>query len=266
MWFSHLLAAALLLHSIAAEGFVRATTDKDAGYPEQKMYWTSTDIRWKLSKGGYSRMKQEEILDAMTRSFKRWSEAPCHRVNFVYGGLTDERIATFNRKDLESNENSVMFIEKGWNNREYFGAIAITSQYYNAFNGEIVGSDIEFNAEDYTFASSGKLTEFDPTRTPMDLENTAVHEIGHLLGLAHSLTPAATMYGQANPNETIKRDLHIDDILGVCAIYGDDAVLNTPKSGGCSLAPDAGSSHGGGFAALLLAILLARRFLLKSRA
>lgn len=58
----------------------------------------------------------------------------------------------------------------------------------------------------------------DPSMSEMDLESVLVHEIGHLLGLAHSMDPNAIMYPRIRLG-TIKRDLTEDDIDGIKAQY-----------------------------------------------
>ncbi|XP_022133614.1 metalloendoproteinase 2-MMP-like [Momordica charantia] len=52
-----------------------------------------------------------------------------------------------------------------------------------------------------------------------DVETVAVHEIGHLLGLDHSLVQEAVMYEFITSGAT-NRDLHPDDIAGIKALYG----------------------------------------------
>ncbi|XP_030518668.2 metalloendoproteinase 4-MMP [Rhodamnia argentea] len=62
------------------------------------------------------------------------------------------------------------------------------------------------------------------SKVAVDLESVAVHEIGHLLGLAHSSVKDAVMYPSLKPREK-RADLNIDDIEGVQALYGSNHKL-----------------------------------------
>lgn len=55
----------------------------------------------------------------------------------------------------------------------------------------------------------------------VDLESVAVHEIGHLLGLAHSSAPEAIMYPTIRAG-TRKVDLTQDDVDGIQSLYGSN--------------------------------------------
>ncbi|CAI9109665.1 OLC1v1009527C1 [Oldenlandia corymbosa var. corymbosa] len=69
-----------------------------------------------------------------------------------------------------------------------------------------------------------------------DLESVAVHEIGHLLGLAHSTVESAIMYPNESPYTfTRKVDLTKDDIDGIQQLYGANPNFKPgPNSGSSS--------------------------------
>lgn len=63
--------------------------------------------------------------------------------------------------------------------------------------------------------------EIEKSKVAIDLESVAIHEIGHLLGLAHSSVREAVMYPSLKPRKK-KVDLSVDDIQGVQALYGSN--------------------------------------------
>ena len=68
-----------------------------------------------------------------------------------------------------------------------------------------------------------------------DLQTVFAHELGHVLGLAHSEERAATMYATYNPGTTGQGELEADDRAGLCAIYLPDG---TRAGAGGSIAAD----------------------------
>jgi hypothetical protein len=65
-----------------------------------------------------------------------------------------------------------------------------------------------------------------------DVESTALHEIGHLLGLQHSGVAGAVMFPTASPNTT-KRALAPDDIAGIQSLYPPTGPIFVRHSGRC---------------------------------
>jgi hypothetical protein len=112
-----------------------------------------------------------------------------------------------------------------------FGANTLASAFLPPpANNYSIAGDIQFN--------TGQVWSVGGT---YDLFTVAAHEIGHALGLLHSNTPLAIMYGAYNSRKTA---LNSDDIGGIQAIYGarqpdsyDTAAPNDTFSGASDLNP-----------------------------
>jgi len=94
--------------------------------------------------------------------------------------------------------------------------IAVTSVWYSPRGKKIVEFDMLLNTRfDWGDASINPAL--------MDLQNIAVHEFGHGVGLSdlyNSTCAEVTMYGYSTEGETKKRTLEIPDINGLQALYG----------------------------------------------
>jgi peptidoglycan hydrolase-like protein with peptidoglycan-binding domain len=79
------------------------------------------------------------------------------------------------------------------------------------FSCASLAGDVHFNDESWTWGTGNG-------GSVQDVQSTALHELGHALGLGHSADPSASMYA-SKPLGAIKRDLAQDDINGILAIY-----------------------------------------------
>ena len=80
-----------------------------------------------------------------------------------------------------------------------------------------LSGDLHFNDRfDFVVGSGNAASD------RFDLETTALHELGHSLGLGHSTVPTAVMYAYA-PVVGTKRVLEPDDIAGIRALYPANA-------------------------------------------
>jgi hypothetical protein len=177
--------------------------------------------------------------------------------------------------------------------------MAITSVFQNPNTGEIVDTDIEVNAVNFTwgdFVSQPDLT----SRQTHDFQGTITHELGHVLGLEHTcylpgtfadgtlkprpvdntgkpipdcspdnppLIAEATMYVSVDSPETevALRTLSPDDARGVCEIYAYSpkfvcgASKTSSSHGGCSLAKRPGGGPVAGTSAVVALVLVLSR-------
>ncbi len=264
-WF--VLPAALMLVSSQVFGYaLQYAKNGDV------VRWNESCFYYSLHQSGMPGQQFSAVQEAVRESFAAWEEAggcsyfyfeetapaSCDHVGFCqYGG----------------NMNLLVWQDSDWEVDKFHveNAMALTTLSYDDANGQILDADIEFNSEFFDFGLNGE-----PHLA--DVRNTATHEIGHMLGLDHSMAAGSTMNPSAQPGDVDKRDLTEDDIAGICELYplnGDPNVCEPPynglsldcssvrcnepmdsSTGGiCSAAPGIGSSNKGRFVTLLTLIL-----------
>ncbi|NVB83296.1 MAG: matrixin family metalloprotease [Kofleriaceae bacterium] len=131
------------------------------------------------------------------------------------------------------------------------GLLARTFAVYQTGNGALIDTDIVFDAVDFQWSPdvSNCVQEY-------DFANALTHELGHAVGLAHSMGhPEATMFVTGDACETQKRDLAPDDLEGLGQLYAPPPE-EMPAATGCA------ASQGGGLGVVVLVVLalgIARR-------
>ena len=223
-------SACLLLSAARADAYQQTMTCSEGGgiyacEPGQRpigIRWPKRTLTYRIHErgsdsAGDAGQVSEALRQAARQSFAAWNQASCSDLNLVEGPLTSVEAIGFSCKPAPSNEGGDNLNLLVWRQQWPYassGVYALTSVTFNPSTGIIYDADIEFNEQSFTFT----LTD-QPSRVQVDVRNTLTHEAGHLLGLDHSALPEATMYGMAPLGELIKRDLHPDDIDGLCAIY-----------------------------------------------
>lgn len=206
---------AFLLLPATGDAFVRS---RDPEYGTC-LWWKQRSVPYLVHEACSPDVPLGTCLEAVRDSFAAWTEPACSDFTFVESGTTARTDVGFDQKNWNDNVNLVIWIESGW--RHERSAIALTTTTYDTANGEIVDADVELNGEGYTFTVAG------PALTITDIQNTLVHEAGHMLGLDHSINRSSSMFAEAAPGEIKKRDLFQDDIDGLCFVYPADG--STPK-------------------------------------
>jgi hypothetical protein len=212
------LAASLTLAQ-PAHAYLHFTTMR-AGRPVT-LTWARSPVRWFAKDRGAHGVSAADFQAAMARAFAAWEAVPTASVSFQFAGFTGA-------EPFDDDGVSVLGFQERPGMDRVLGA---TGFLIDTVTSEIVEADIFFNsALPWSTAPSGDTAAF-------DLESVAVHEIGHLVGLGHSLL------GETEPRPdggrrvlasgsvmfpisfgrgvTHDRELQPDDIAGISALYPD---------------------------------------------
>jgi hypothetical protein len=197
--------------------------------------WDHACVIWHLDERGSDDfepgadgVRGSRLESVVKRSFDTWNDPSCSGLRLIYGGTR--------QPDDEEVEaallNMVVFERDDWPSGSAM-TFATTVVNFDPNDGRIRTADIIVNDQFYTFSLADS-----PEPGEADLQNTITHEVGHLLGLAHTREPQAAMYGSAPLGETRKRTLHRDDIDGLCEQYPTTEYSSSCGSDDDSLTPD----------------------------
>lgn len=179
--------------------------------------WNQMPVRYFVTDRGTTGVTAAQFQTAVNRAFDAWVSVDTATVSAQFVGFTGASpgpdgattLGFVNRPDLDR-------------------VVAATSFVADAITGDVLESDIFFNSFlPWSASASGEPNRF-------DVESIAVHEVGHLLGLAHSalgetelraggrtvLGSEAIMFPLAfAAGTTLGRQLKADDIAGISDIY-----------------------------------------------
>lgn len=248
------IVSGLLAFPASVHAYERTTVD---GFPTRPLAWSRRDLSVELASSTSTRVSPVDLRAALDRSLATWTHA---------GGctdivLTDAGEALDARTNLDGGRydgrNRVVVREASWPDLASAETLALTTVLYDRDTGAILDADVDLNATRYVFSTSTP-----PAAGADDVENTLTHELGHLLGFAHSPDPSATMYASTPVEDVSKRDLAPDDVHAICDVYPTGAPTPTvwppPASGGCSASAGAPARSATALGLALLVVLSRR--------
>jgi hypothetical protein len=263
------------------------------------LFWASSCVEITYADEGTTHVAGDLEMTALDRSLAAWTDVDCSYLTLV---------ATGRRADTEvgsDRTNLVKFREDRWcrpavdddperchpSTAAGITTLAFVDDPGSDRDGEIIDADVEINGVDFAISVDGESLDGNDCRA--DLGNTMTHELGHVVGLAHTCllpgqparvdnagapVPActeadrtapnrlteATMYAAQSCGETKKQTLDVDDTDALCTGYpsaSDPGVCEPPASteAGCC------SASAGSRATSLLAAAFVMGWLLRRR-
>jgi MYXO-CTERM domain-containing protein len=279
----------VLLAPTPARAYVQAVTPRGAPW-----HWDRPVVTLKVYDGQpVPELSSAELVQAVRGAAAPWSQPQLACTSIE---LTVEEVPEATAPVKRDGINRLVFRRDQWcpDPREpgepcYSPQIlAQTTDVVELATGRILESDIEVNAVDHPWSDLVRRPGDGPRAS--DLQNALTHELGHLLGFAHSchLTDddpsvrddqgrpvlacteasaqamASTMYPAVSETDVDRRTLTDDDQRGACDVYPRGITRGQTEveasGGGCAVA---GARHPPAFIlalALALALVLGARY------
>lgn len=209
-----------------AEAYCRTTTVQSApDYDVQTsgcfnqgvpLYQPQQCLSYRLFAKASPVIPDDILTDRLTKAFATWTAANAT----CTPGITPAPLAVSPDAEIASYKvgetaDNVIGVPATWTHASG-EMLALATPHYNVTTGEILDVDVEVNP-------TVKWSWTDPIPADaFDLQTVLTHAIGHMLGFAHSATPAAVMFGTLDPGAE-RRTLDPDDQALVCAVYPSSA-------------------------------------------
>lgn len=173
----------------------------------QVLRWSTAagPIKISLNVKGSDDLPFVTIETALRKALDTWQQVPGQSARFEYVGKTS---AVANTDD---GVNTIVWLEKGW---PYSSSVAAITRYSYFLSDPplYADSDVLMNGQSYHWGSQNGAN------STVSLQQVLTHELGHLLGLAHTGVYNASLYPSLPSNVILT--LSPDDKAGLMFLYG----------------------------------------------
>jgi hypothetical protein len=213
-------------------------------------------VQWKVNSAGQPGLGLDATIVAFQAGIAAWNAVAGTDIKYVYGGTTTDA----NGLTRSDGVNTILFDDPYRNDPAHAvagtfscttgGVIAMGGPFFDASETRI------YRSQRYHEAIEADIVTNDGTQclfqnNPSAAAEVFTHELGHTLGLGHSLNPQAIMFASVH-NDGRGAQLSDDDRAGVSVLYGDGTVTGGGSGGG-----GGGDGGGGGSVTLVAPVRLA---------
>jgi hypothetical protein len=192
--------------------------------------WASMPIRYFVTNRDADGVSAPQLQAAVAASFSTWSQVPTASLSASFAGFT-------NAEPVRDDGATVIGFQA---HDELERTLGVTTFTLDKTTGALVEADIFLNSMfAWSVAPAGESNKF-------DAQSTLTHEIGHLIGLGHSLLGETVLRAEGGRRVIAKRSvmfpiayavgtildrtLQDDDVAAVSATYPTGQFLNSTGS------------------------------------
>lgn len=220
-----------------------------AGTQGSLLFWSNSCVGWSMQSAPSSKVDVTAATGLVAAAFGAWADAACPsggKPSIAFANNGPVACTAVGFQPQGANQHVIAFREDAWPHAGQANAtLALTTLTFNKRTGEIVDADMEINTAEMTISLAPQ-----PPANAYDFQSIVTHEVGHFLGLAHSVETSATMYARYSPGQVSIRNLSSDDIAAVCEVYrpsGERSVSASAAASGLLAGAACDATPYGGF-------------------